>query len=112
MTMLALIVTLTLSILVAPCASDAQQTANVYRIGILAGSAPDLRVQRGHETLQQSWRALGYPVQAPAQKVYRRRRNCVLHLSAMDEFATDEEATTYRMLKQVLQNHVALEEMS
>jgi hypothetical protein len=30
----------------------------------------------------------------------------------MDEFATDEEATTYRMLKQVLQNHVALEEMS
>ena len=60
MTMLALIVTLTLSILVAPCASDAQQTANVYRIGILAGSAPDLRVQRGHEALQQSWRALRY----------------------------------------------------
>jgi hypothetical protein len=30
----------------------------------------------------------------------------------MDEFATDEEAATYRMLKQVLQNHVALQEMS
>ena len=30
----------------------------------------------------------------------------------MDEFATDEEAATYRMLKQVLQNHVALQEIS
>jgi hypothetical protein len=30
----------------------------------------------------------------------------------MDEFATAEEAATYRMLKQVLQNHVALQEMS
>src|SRR5262249_6426144 len=32
--------------------------------------------------------------------------------SAMDEFATDEEAAAYRMLKQVLQNHVALQGMS
>ena len=30
----------------------------------------------------------------------------------MDAFATDEEAATYRMLKQVLQNHVVLQEMS
>jgi len=30
----------------------------------------------------------------------------------MDTFATDEEAATYHMLKQVLQNHVALHEMS
>lgn len=30
----------------------------------------------------------------------------------MDTFATDEEGTAYRMLKQVLQNHVALQEMS
>ncbi len=30
----------------------------------------------------------------------------------MDEFATAEEAATYRMLKQVLQNHVTLQEMS
>jgi hypothetical protein len=30
----------------------------------------------------------------------------------MDEFTTAEEAVTYRMLKQVLQNHVALQEMS
>jgi len=30
----------------------------------------------------------------------------------MDGFATDEEAATYRMLQQVLQNHVALQEMS
>ena len=30
----------------------------------------------------------------------------------MDEFATDEEAAAYRMLKQVLQNHVSLQEMS
>jgi hypothetical protein len=30
----------------------------------------------------------------------------------MDEFATTEEAATYRMLKQVLQNHVALHKMS
>ncbi len=30
----------------------------------------------------------------------------------MDEFATAEEAATYRMLRQVLQNHVALQEMS
>src|SRR5215468_5701993 len=30
----------------------------------------------------------------------------------MDGFATNEEAATYRMLKQVLQNHVALQEMS
>src|SRR5215813_9799624 len=30
----------------------------------------------------------------------------------MDGFATDEEAATYRMLKQVLQNHVALQKMS
>src|SRR5712691_11518261 len=30
----------------------------------------------------------------------------------MDGFTTDEEAATYRMLKQVLQNHVALQEMS
>ena len=30
----------------------------------------------------------------------------------MDKFATDAETATYRMLKQVLQNHVALQEMS
>ncbi len=30
----------------------------------------------------------------------------------MDGFTTDEEAATYCMLKQVLQNHVALQEMS
>ena len=30
----------------------------------------------------------------------------------MNDFATDAEAATYRMLKQVLQNHVALQEMS
>ena len=30
----------------------------------------------------------------------------------MDDFTTDAEAATYRMLKQVLQNHVALREMS
>ena len=30
----------------------------------------------------------------------------------MDEFVTAEEAATYRMLKQVLQNHVALHKMS
>jgi len=30
----------------------------------------------------------------------------------MDGFTTDEEAATYRMLKQVLQNHVALQKMS
>src|SRR5262245_17617386 len=30
----------------------------------------------------------------------------------MDEFTTDAEAATYRMLKQVLQNHVALQKMS
>ena len=30
----------------------------------------------------------------------------------MNDFATDAEAATYHMLKQVLQNHVALQEMS
>lgn len=30
----------------------------------------------------------------------------------METFATDEEAAVYRMLKQVLQNHVALQDMS
>jgi putative ABC transport system substrate-binding protein len=38
----------------------AQQSGKVYRIGILAGSAQEVRERRGHETLQQGLRALGY----------------------------------------------------
>src|SRR5712691_5651932 len=54
------IVALTLSLLVAPYAVEAQQPAKVYRIGILAGSAQALRERRSHETLQQGLRELGY----------------------------------------------------
>jgi putative ABC transport system substrate-binding protein len=55
-----LVVMLALVILVAPCTVEAQQPAKVYRIGILAGSAHNLREQRGYDALQQGLRELGY----------------------------------------------------
>jgi putative ABC transport system substrate-binding protein len=60
MTALTLIVALTLSLLVAPYAVEAQQPTKVYRIGILAGSAQALRERRSHEALHQGLRELGY----------------------------------------------------
>src|SRR5215510_6848081 len=38
----------------------AQQPGKGYRIGILAGSAQEIRERRGHEALQQGLRELGY----------------------------------------------------
>src|SRR5262245_62524814 len=54
------IVTLILSLLAVPLAAEAQQPGKVYRIGILAGSAQEIRERRGHEALQQGLRELGY----------------------------------------------------
>jgi len=54
------IVALTLSLLVAPYAVEAQQSTKVYRIGILAGSAQALRERRGYDAWQQGLRELGY----------------------------------------------------
>src|SRR5205823_6444108 len=54
------IVALTLSLLVAPYAVEAQQPTKVYRIGILAGSAQALRERRGYDAWQQGLRELGY----------------------------------------------------
>jgi putative ABC transport system substrate-binding protein len=54
------IVALTLSLLVAPSAVEAQQSTKVYRIGILAGSAQALRERRGYDAWQQGLRELGY----------------------------------------------------
>jgi putative ABC transport system substrate-binding protein len=59
-TALTLIVALTLSLLAAPYAVEAQQPAKVYRIGILAGSAQALRERRGYDAWQQGLRELGY----------------------------------------------------
>ena len=60
MTARTLIVALTLSLLVAPYAVEAQQPAKVYRIGILAGSAQAPRERRGYDAWQQGLRELGY----------------------------------------------------
>ena len=38
----------------------AQPPGKVYRIGIVAGSAQEIRERRGHEALQQGLRELGY----------------------------------------------------
>jgi putative ABC transport system substrate-binding protein len=54
------LVALTLSLLVAPYAVEAQQPTKVYRIGILAGSAQALRERRGYDAWQQGLRELGY----------------------------------------------------
>jgi putative tryptophan/tyrosine transport system substrate-binding protein len=54
------IVALTLSLLVAPYAVEAQHPTKVYRIGILAGSAQALRERRGYDAWQQGLRELGY----------------------------------------------------
>jgi putative tryptophan/tyrosine transport system substrate-binding protein len=51
---------LALAILVTSLATEAQQPTKVYRIGILAGSAQEVREWRGHEALQQGLRELGY----------------------------------------------------
>ena len=51
---------LALAILVTSLATEAQQPTKVYRIGILAGSAQEVRERRGHEALQQGLRELGY----------------------------------------------------
>jgi ABC-type uncharacterized transport system substrate-binding protein len=55
-----LAMTLVLAIVLAPFAAAAQQPGAVYRIGILAGSAQDLRGQHGNEAFQQGLRELGY----------------------------------------------------
>jgi ABC-type uncharacterized transport system substrate-binding protein len=55
-----LIVALTLSLLVALYAAEAQQPAKVSRIGILAGSAQAPRERRGYDAWQQGLRELGY----------------------------------------------------
>jgi putative ABC transport system substrate-binding protein len=60
MTARTLIVALTLSLLVAPYAVEAQQPAKVYRIGILAGSAQAPRERRSYDAWQQGLRELGY----------------------------------------------------
>ena len=60
MTALALIIALSLSLLVAPYAVEAQQPTKVYRIGILAGSAHSLRERHGHDAMHQGLRELGY----------------------------------------------------
>src|SRR5262245_25716061 len=60
MTALTLLVALTLSILVAPLAVEAQQPGKVSRIGILADSAQGLRERRGYDAWQQGLRELGY----------------------------------------------------
>src|SRR2546428_6570900 len=54
------IMILTLSLLVVPLATEAQQPGKVYRIGILAGSAQALDWQASNEALQQGLRELGY----------------------------------------------------
>ena len=60
MTARTLIVALTLSLLVAPYAVEAQQPTKVYRIGILAGSAQGIPERLGNEAFQQGLRELGY----------------------------------------------------
>jgi putative ABC transport system substrate-binding protein len=60
MTARTLIIALTLRLLVAPYAVEAQQPAKVYRIGILAGSAQALRERHRYEVWQQGLRDLGY----------------------------------------------------
>src|SRR4029453_12162130 len=60
MTARTLIVALTLSLLMAPYAVEAQQPAKVSRIGILAGSAQAPRERRGYDAWQQGLRELGY----------------------------------------------------
>ena len=60
MTARTLLVALTLRLLVAPYAGEAQQPAKVYRIGILAGSAQAPRERRGYAAWQQGLRELGY----------------------------------------------------
>jgi putative tryptophan/tyrosine transport system substrate-binding protein len=55
-----LLAALVLGLLMVPCVATAQPPGKVSRIGILAGSSQDRRVQRGHEAFQQGLRALGY----------------------------------------------------
>ena len=54
MTARTLIIALTLSLLVAPYAVEAQQPAKVPRIGILAGSSQRLRERRSHDALHRA----------------------------------------------------------
>jgi len=54
------IVMVILSLLAVPLAAEAQQPGKVYRTGILAGSAQEVRERRGNEALQQGLRELGY----------------------------------------------------
>jgi putative ABC transport system substrate-binding protein len=60
MTTLMLLVALTLSLLVAPYAIEAQEPTKVYRIGILAGSSQGIAERLGNEAFHQGLRELGY----------------------------------------------------
>jgi putative ABC transport system substrate-binding protein len=54
------IVTLALSLLMAPLAAQAQQPGKVHRIGLLAGSSQAPREKHAYEAFQQGLRELGY----------------------------------------------------
>jgi hypothetical protein len=61
MRLIGLAVVLTLSLLLAPLAAEAQPAGTVPRIGVLSPSAPsDPRMQRRLEAFQQGLRELGY----------------------------------------------------
>jgi putative ABC transport system substrate-binding protein len=55
-----LVVTLTLIILTAPLAADAQEAMKVYRIGRLSAGSPGLESNAREEAFRQGLRELGY----------------------------------------------------
>jgi ABC-type uncharacterized transport system substrate-binding protein len=57
---MALLITFTLAILVAPLAGEAQPAGNVYRIGLLAGHSQAPREKHAYDAFQQGLRELGY----------------------------------------------------
>ena len=60
MTARALLLTLALSLLVAPLAAEAQQTGKVHRIGYLSADSPLLEFAPHLEAFRQGLRDLGY----------------------------------------------------
>ena len=83
---MALLITFTLAILVAPLAADAQPAGNVYRIGLLAGHSQAPREKHAYDAFQQGLRELGY---VEGKNVILEYRYAEGHVDRLPELAAE-----------------------
>src|SRR5262245_45119356 len=81
-----LLILLVLGLFVAPLAAEAQQSGQVYRIGILAGSSQGIAERLGNEAFQQGLRELGY---VEGKNVILEYRYAEGNIALLPELATE-----------------------